>query len=106
MKTKQKAGNQLKRLSAGCRRLSGASEVTHVFFTQTHRGLVIDNAAANVNVLRDRRVLSVGSSFTMQLNEVGRRSAVVPPMGALHKFGRIKMVQQPLPPPPGGREIL
>ena len=57
--------------------------VTHVFFTQTHRSLPIDNAAANVNVLRDGRVLSVGSSFTTQLNEVGRRSAVVPPMVAL-----------------------
>jgi extracellular elastinolytic metalloproteinase len=57
--------------------------VSHVFFTQTYRGLPIDNAVANINVLRDGRVLSVGSSFTTSLNEVGPRSAVIPPMEAV-----------------------
>lgn len=37
--------------------------ITHVYFTQTLNGLNIENAQANVNILRDGTVLSAGESL-------------------------------------------
>ncbi|MDZ4783708.1 MAG: M36 family metallopeptidase [Planctomycetia bacterium] len=58
------------------------SGVTHIYFAQTLDGLRVANATLNINVTADGRVVNVGSSFVVGLNNAATSLRAAPVLNA------------------------